>query len=57
MKISYLSQTQDETKMPIREVKIKFLRELIAAGKIKPTEHSANYSPEGLEEWLEKTVK
>jgi hypothetical protein len=51
------SETQDESKMSLRDVKVKFLRELIAAGKIKPTEHSANYSPEGLEEWLEKTVK
>ncbi len=51
------NEAQDESKMSLREVKMKFLRELISAGKIKPTEHYANYSKEGLEEWLEKTVK
>jgi hypothetical protein len=46
------SDMQDESKMSLREVKLKFLTELIEAGLIKPT-----MNPESFQNWLDKNVK
>ena len=46
------AETQDESKMSLRDVKLKFLDELIAAGLIKPT-----MNPVSFQDWLDKNVK